>query len=42
MTWKVRLWDEQDLPGEWSEEACFEMGLLDQSQFVAKWIKKCD
>ena len=38
VTWKVRLWDEQDLPGEWSEEAGFEMGLLDQSQFVAKWI----
>lgn len=36
--WKVRLWDESDTEGEWSEEACFEMGILEQEQFVAKWI----
>lgn len=43
--WKVRLWDEADNVGEWSEEAFFEMGLLQQSDFVAKWINpelECD
>ena len=25
--WKVRLWDEKDMPGDWSESACFEMGI---------------
>ena len=38
VTWKVRLWDETDTAGEWSEEAYFEMGILEKSQFVAKWI----
>ena len=38
ISWKVRLWDENDTEGEWSEEAFFEMGILDRSQFVAKWI----
>lgn len=36
--WRVRLWDENGRPGEWSEEAFFEMGLLRQEDFVAKWI----
>lgn len=36
--WKVRLWDEADTAGEWSEEAFFEMGLLEKSCFSAKWI----
>ena len=43
--WKVRLWDEKDEMGEWSETAHFEMGILDKSQFVAKWINpelECD
>ena len=43
--WKVRLWDETDNVGEWSEEAFFEMGLLQQSDFIAKWINpelECD
>lgn len=38
VTWKVRLWDETNTPGEWSKEAVFEMGLLKQNDFVAKWI----
>ena len=38
ISWKVRLWDENDTQGEWSEEALFEMGILDKEQFVAKWI----
>lgn len=36
--WRVRLWDEKDIPGEWSEPAVFEMGILDKSLFKAKWI----
>ena len=36
--WKVRLWDENGEVGEWSDEAFFEMGLLEKRQFVAKWI----
>lgn len=43
--WKLRLWDENDTVSEWSEEAFFEMGLLDKSQFVAKWVNpelECD
>lgn len=38
VSWKVRLWDEADTVGEWSEEAYFEAGILDTAQFVAKWI----
>lgn len=36
--WKVRLWDENDEAGEWSEEAVFEMGLLNKSDWKALWI----
>ena len=36
VTWQVRLWDEQDLPGAWSE-AAFETGLTDGS-WKALWI----
>lgn len=38
ISWRVRLWDENVVAGEWSEEAFFEMGILDRNQFVAKWI----
>lgn len=38
VTWKVRLWDENGEPGEWSEPAFFEMGLLSSSDWKAKWI----
>ena len=31
VTWRVRLWDENGEAGDWSEEAFFEMGVLDQS-----------
>ena len=34
VTWKIRLWDENDEPGDWSE-AFFEMGI---SEWSAKWI----
>jgi len=35
--WSVQLWDEQDKSGEMSE-SWFEMGLLDASDWKAKWI----
>ena len=35
--WKVRLWDENGEPGDWSE-ATFEMGLLDKTDWKATWI----
>lgn len=36
--WRVRLWDEENRPGGWSDEAVFEMGLLEKESFLAKWI----
>ena len=36
--WKVRIWDSKGQPSEYSSVASFEMGLLDQSHFVASWI----
>ncbi|MDY8025496.1 family 78 glycoside hydrolase catalytic domain [Paenibacillus polymyxa] len=36
--WKVRIWDEHDAVGEWSETAFFEMGLLDREDWKAQWI----
>ncbi len=38
VNWKVRLWDEMDQPGEWSDTAFFEMGLLYASDWKASWI----
>lgn len=35
--WKVRLWDEKGESGEYSS-AWFEMGLLDEDDWVGKWI----
>lgn len=37
VNWKIRLWDENGEPGAWSE-AFFEMGLLEESDWQAKWI----
>ncbi len=37
VTWQVRLWDENDSCGDWSE-GCFEMGLLNPADWQAKWI----
>ena len=37
VTWRVRLWDENDEPGEWSE-AFFELGLLNKADWQAEWI----
>ena len=36
--WHVKLWDENDTEGEWSETARFEYGLLQKTDWSAKWI----
>ena len=36
--WQVRLWDENGQPGDWSEEASFELGLLNPADWQGKWI----
>lgn len=38
VSWKVRLWDENDAAGEWCAPAFFEMGLLHADDWTAKWI----
>lgn len=38
VTWKVRLWDEMKKCGDWSQLASFEMGLLSEKDWTAKWI----
>lgn len=35
--WRVRLWDENDRPGDWNE-SWFELGLLHPEDWQAKWI----
>ncbi|MDD6194762.1 MAG: family 78 glycoside hydrolase catalytic domain [Lachnospiraceae bacterium] len=37
VVWNVTVWDEKDVP-ESSDTACFEMGLLKESDWQAKWI----
>ena len=36
--WKVRWWDSQERVSSFSDTACFEMGLLNESDWKAKWI----
>lgn len=36
--WSVRLWDENDIVGDFSERAFFETGLKRKGDFTAKWI----
>lgn len=36
--WKVMVWDQDDKPSGWSETAHWGMGLLKESDWVAKWI----
>ena len=38
VSWKVKIWDENDAEGDWSEEAFFEMGLLEPADWRASWI----
>lgn len=37
--WQVKLWDENDNEGDFSETAFFEMGLLKSTDWKAKWIR---
>ena len=40
--WKVRVWDKEDKKSDWSEQASWEMGLLNPEDWKAKWITyKC-
>lgn len=36
--WKVRIWDENGEPSEFSEPAYFEMGLLRESDWTGRWM----
>jgi alpha-L-rhamnosidase len=36
--WKVRVWDQDGRPSQWSEPARWSMGLLDTADWKAKWI----
>ncbi len=38
--WKVRVWDEQDRPSSWSDDARWTMGLLQPDDWQASWIGK--
>lgn len=38
VVWQVRLWDETDTPGPWSEQASFELGLLNAVDWAAQWL----
>src|SRR5690606_26333546 len=36
--WKVRVWDAEDKVGKWSAANCWEMGLLEPTDWQAKWV----
>ena len=37
-SWKVRVWDGFDQVSEWSEPACWQMGLLSNDDWTAQWV----
>jgi alpha-L-rhamnosidase len=37
--WQVRVWDEGGKRSDWSSPACWQSGLLDPSNWKAKWIE---
>lgn len=37
--WRVRIWDETDAVTGWSKCACWEMGLLSKSDWLAQWVE---
>lgn len=37
--WKVRVWDHNGRPSQWSEPGMWSMGLLEESDRRAKWIE---
>ncbi|BCJ35512.1 hypothetical protein Athai_30150 [Actinocatenispora thailandica] len=40
--WQVRVWDEAGRVGDWSDAACFELGLLSAEDWTARWITHPD
>lgn len=38
VVWRVRVWDERGVASPWSQPASFETGLLDVSDWQARWI----
>lgn len=36
--WKVKVWDENDLPSDWSEVGFWSMGILADKEWQAEWI----
>jgi alpha-L-rhamnosidase len=40
--WQVEIWDRDDVRGEMSDVARWEMGLLEESAWTAKWIASPD
>lgn len=36
--WKVMAWDAEGSPGGWSEPSCWEMALMDEADWEARWI----
>lgn len=36
--WQVRVWDKDDEVSEWSDPAFWRMGILNESEWEAKWI----
>lgn len=42
VVWQVRLWDDKDAPGAWSDTACFEMGITEAAEWKAAWIFPAD
>ena len=38
VVWKVRSWDAQDRPSQWSAPATWTMGLLDRADWKGAWI----
>ncbi len=40
--WKVRVWDQNGQPSDWSQPASWTMGLLHPSDWSAKWIADPD
>ena len=36
--WRVRVWDNDGNPSEWSEPAFFEMGLLTRGEWKGRWM----
>lgn len=40
--WKARVWDRDGQPSPWSEIACWAMGLLQDSDWDARWLSFTD